>query len=69
MNPSDNADPSAKVIKKVRNKDEQLFLNSDHRTLQSRKAIRKELRKQRHNNDDPSSADFQGPWAIYDGMQ
>ena len=36
---------------------------------QSRKAYRKELKKKRMRSGDPASGNFQGPWAIYEGME
>jgi hypothetical protein len=38
-------------------------------TSQSRKAYRKELKRSRQKAGDAASGEFQGPWAIYEGME
>jgi hypothetical protein len=38
-------------------------------TTKNRKAYRKELKRTRLAAGDAASGDFQGPWAIYEGME
>ena len=43
--------------------------NVDSGQLKSRKAYRKELKRTRQDAGDAASGEFQGPWAMYEGME
>lgn len=46
-----------------------LDANVENVRSKSRKAYRKELKRKRQAGGDAASGDFQGPWAIYEGME
>ncbi len=72
MNPSDNgatvAGGKSLVYSNYVNKID-LDANVENVRSQSRKAYRKELKRKRMEQGDAASGDFQGPWAIYEGME
>jgi hypothetical protein len=65
MNPSDN---SARVFSShIRTFDGESTVEGG--VSQSRKAYRKALKRTRQKAGDAASGDFQGPWALYEGME
>ncbi|TNV80538.1 hypothetical protein FGO68_gene16839 [Halteria grandinella] len=67
LNPSDNSHSALVFSNHVEKVDTEA--NVEGGAGKSRKAYRKELKRTRLAAGDAASGDFQGPWAIYEGME